>query len=267
MKTLNENKCSPRIVYAGDRDIGVWVLKFILENGVNPLALLISDDKRATHSNELLGLCGHLDSSQILKGDEFRTENGVALLKKLKPDYIICVHFPYIFPGNILKIPKYGVMNLHPAFLPYNRGWNTPTWAIYDDTPYGATLHFMNEQVDAGDIIHQKQIEISPKDTADSLYHRVKLLEFEVFKECWEDLIKYNYKTKKQEIEAGSIYKKGDIESIRLINLNEEIKAENLIKKLKALTTNNIKESAYFKTKDKVYRIQVHIEEDNNLKL
>ena len=79
------------------------------------------------------------------------------MLEQLSLDYIICVHFPYIVPREILSIPKYGVTNLHPAYLPYNLGWHTPSWAILENTPIGATLHYMDECVDTGDIIHQKK--------------------------------------------------------------------------------------------------------------
>ena len=253
----------PKIIYAGDRDISVWALEYIIQQGLKPLALLTSDETRATHADELMAHCDYLDKSHILKGNQFRTNEGMKLLEKLSPDYIICVHFPYIIPKDVLEIPKYGVLNLHPAYLPYNRGWHTPTWAIWDNTPYGATLHFMDEMVDAGDIINQKRIEIHPDDTADSLYKRVKLTELEVFKEAFPTLLSCTYNRKPQTIENGSIHKKMDIDSIQFIDLNEQIKVDDLIRQLRALTTNDISESAYFKIKEKSYRIQLHVEEDN----
>ncbi|MBP1908191.1 methionyl-tRNA formyltransferase [Methanolobus bombayensis] len=258
---MNKNDY-PRIVYAGDRDISQWVLEFILENGVKPIALMVSDKNKATHDKDLLELCDYLESQNVLEGSKFRTGESIQKLKELEPDYIICVHFPYVVPKEVLEIPKYGVLNLHPAYLPYNRGWNTPTWAIYDGTPYGATLHFMNEGMDAGDIIHQKGIEIMPDDTADSLYQKVKMTEFELFKESWESLVHNTYTLKKQDLNKGTIYKKADIESIQFIDLSENVNTGDLIRLFRALTTSNIKESAYFEVDGKRYRIQIHIEED-----
>jgi len=256
------NKREPRIIYAGDRDISVWVLKFMISRGVKPIALMVSDKNRATHDSELIGLCSHLGQSEILRGSDFRAEAGKNLIKSLNPDYIICVHFPYIVPKEILEIPKEGVLNLHPAYLPYNRGWHTPTWAIFEGTPYGATLHFMDEGVDTGDIVHQKKIDILPTNTADTLYERVKNLEFDVFKESWESLVCKNY-SRKHQTKTATVHKKSDIESIQCIDLKKEIKAEELIKHLRALTTNDIKESAYYCVKGKKYRIQVNIFEDD----
>jgi len=252
----------PRIIYAGDRDIAVWVLKFIIDSGVRPLALLLPDENKATYSKELIDLCSHLDASKILKGEQFKNKQGINLIKEIKPDFIICVHFPHIIPKEILKIPKQGVINLHPAYLPYNRGWHTATWAILDETPYGATLHFMDENIDTGDIIHQKKISILPSDTADTLYKRVKKLEYEVFKEAWPLLLTGKYKRIPQP-KIGSFHKKSNILSLQRISPNQYIKAEELIKKLRALTTNNIKEGAYFELNGKKYRIQIKIVEDD----
>lgn len=253
-----------KIVYAGDRDIAVRVLHFIIAQGIKPAALIISDRKRATHAGKLVKLCAHLDRAYVLEGDCFRTERGIRLLKKIKPDYIICVHFPYIFPKELLEIPKRGVINLHPAYLPYNRGWHTSTWAIWEKTPYGATLHFIDEGIDTGDIIYQKQIEIRPEDTAHTVYKRVKKLELEVFKGAWLSILTGAYSRKPQSRGQGTFHSGKDIQSIQHVDINERIKAEDLIRRLRALATNNAKESAYFKVNGKLCRMKIHIAREND---
>lgn len=259
MGKISTDKESTKIVYAGDREISVRVLRFIVQQGVSPVALMIPDEKGATHAKKLLSYCNYLEKSCILKGDQFRREYGINLLKELKPDYILCIHFPYVFPTEVLQIPKHGVVNLHPAYLPYNRGWHTPTWAIWEGTPYGATLHFMDEGMDTGDIIHQKQIEILPNDTADTLYKRVMKLEFEVFKEAWPSLVSSTYSRKPQPLKEGSAHKKIDITSIQPVDLDKSVKSGDLIRLLRALTTNNTKESAYFEADGKLYRMQLRV--------
>lgn len=250
---------SLRIVFAGDRDVSVSILRFIIQQGVKPICLLISDDDRATNSQELVAYCSYLNATRILKGNQFRTKDSMNFLRKLKVDYIISIHFPYVFPKEVLGIPKCGVLNLHPAYLPHNRGWHTPSWAIWEGTPYGATLHFMDEGIDTGDIIHQKQIEVLPDDTADSLYQRVKRLEFEVFQEAWPSIVSHAYTRKPQSPKEGTTHRSADIASIQPVDLNAQVKAGDLIRLLRALTTNNIKESAYFEADGKRYRIQLRI--------
>ena len=251
-----------RIVYAGDREISVKILKFIIEQGVRPLALIVPDRKNSSHAEELITLCSFLDNTRIFTGPRLDNKKLITFLKGLHLDYIICVHFPYIIPSDMLEIPKLGVLNLHPAYLPYNRGWHTPTWAIHSGTPYGATLHFMSEAVDGGDIIHQKSLHVLPEDTAHTLYQRVLDVEIEVFKEAWPSLVSGSYVRNSQPENVGTFHKKRDIKSLQELHLEEKIPAGDLITRLRALTTNNIDEAAYFKIDQEKYRVQISIRKE-----
>ncbi len=173
-----------RYAFAGDRDISVAVLKYLIENGYRPSALLLSEKEKATHAHELCEIA-NLEKELIFYGNAFGQEENQNILKGLDLDYIIGIHFPYLVSSEVLNIPKIGFLNLHPAYLPFNKGWHTPTWAIIEKTSYGATLHFMAQQLDNGDIIHQKICPVLPFDTADTLYRRVKEIELEVFKESF----------------------------------------------------------------------------------
>lgn len=166
---------------------------------------------------------------------------------------------------EILDIPKFGFINLHPAYLPYNRGWHTPSWAILENTPIGGTLHFMNEGIDSGDIILQKSIEILPTYTANSLYQAVKLCEIEVFKEAWPTLLNGSYKRIKQDFTYGSAHTKKELltDDIQKIDLDKKYTARELLNKMRALTTSSLEEASYFDINGKKYRIQVQIYEAN----
>ena len=158
------------------------------------------------------------------------------------------------------------MLNLHPAYLPFNRGWHTPSWAILTNTPIGGTLHFMDEDIDTGDIIHQKQVEVLPTDTADILYQRIMETEYEVFKEALPALINNSYHRKSQKNIKGSTHKREDLlsENLRKLNLDEDMKIGELLKLLRALTTNRIDESAYFEINGSKYYIQVKTTIDEN---
>ncbi len=253
-----------RIVFAGDRDISVWVLKHILGDGLKPVALLVPESSRASHADELLALCSFLEPGRVLRGRQFREPEGVALLSRLDLDYIICVHFPYMVSEEVLSIPRVGVLNLHPAYLPYNRGWHTPSWAILEETAAGATLHFMDEGTDTGDIVHQKRLEVSWGDTAHSLYQRLKQLEREVFKEAWPELVSHSYERTPQNPNEGTFHKRAQLltQDVRRIDLAAMVNAGDLVRRLRALTTNGVDEAAYYETDGKRYRIQVLIEEE-----
>jgi methionyl-tRNA formyltransferase len=250
-------------IFAGDRDISVWVLEILINSGFMPSALLISEDGTATHASQLIQMSG-LQREFIFKGKEFEQPESTQFIKDLMPDFIIGIHFPYIIKRAILEIPKKGCINLHPSFLPFNRGWHTPSWAILEKTPIGATLHFMSEGLDSGDVIHQRRLEIEPQDTANSLYQKLKELELKVFIEALPSLISSTFQRTPLNISNGTIHKREELfdGEIQRIDLDRSYKASDFIDKLRALTTSIWNESAYFEKNGKKYYLRIEIIKD-----
>ena len=122
--------------------------------------------------------------------------------------------------------------------------------------------HFMDEGLDTGDIVCQERIEIGLDETADELYQRVKRLELAIFKKAWPCLMSYKYERQKQKAKAGTMHCKKDIKTIQPIALNRHVKTEEVIRQLRALTTNDIREAAYFKINNKIFRVQIKIKKD-----
>lgn len=254
----------PRFAFAGDRDIAVRVLDYLVETGARPAALLVPDPARASHAAALVARCPHLDGRAVFRGRAFREPEAVEALRGLELDFILSVHFPYVVPPEVLGVPRIGVLNLHPAYLPYNRGWHTPTWAILEETPVGATLHFMDEGVDSGDVVHQRRLEVSPGDTANALYPRLKDLEFEVFREAWPHLVTGTYRRSAQAHDAGTAHRRADLfhPSVQRIGLEERVRPKDLLRRLRALTTSRVDEAAYYEVDGVRYRVQVVIHEE-----
>jgi methionyl-tRNA formyltransferase len=245
-----------KYAFAGNREISVKILNLLISNNYKPSALLLCDETIASHNSALIEVAGLTEN--IIIGNAFKEDNNVQRLKTLELDYIIGIHYPYLIPLSILSIPKIGFLNLHPAYLPFNKGWHTPSWAIMENTPYGATLHFMAEQLDAGDIIHQKQCEVYPNDTANSLYLRVLDLEYEVFKEALPDLVSL-MPNRTPQVLAGTSHNRAHLKKIQKLDLDKLYKAEEIIDRLRALTTNKIEEATYFEKDGERYFIQVNI--------
>ena len=92
-------------------------------------------------------------------------ENAVETMKARKPGIGIIACFGKIIPENILKIPKYGFLNVHPSLLPKWRGPSPVRSALNaGEAKTGVTIHITTSKVDAGDIIAQKKFLISPND-------------------------------------------------------------------------------------------------------
>ncbi len=249
-----------KYVFAGDRDISLNVLNFFITKGFYPEALFVTKKEKASHAGQLIK-ASKLHPSKIFEGNDFRSPKALELLSKIKPDYIFGIHFPYIIPSDILEIPKVGFLNLHPAYLPYNRGWHTPSWAIEEKTPIGATLHFMNEKLDLGDIVARKEFKIMPYHTANDLYVKLKQVEFELIKDSFDSIINLNLKRLKQNGSDGTMHVKKDLYKYngRNLQLDKTVKVDDLLATLRAFSTNDPKEAAYFYDNGKKYAVQVTI--------
>ncbi len=251
----------PRIGFGGDRAIAIRVLDFLLDEGVVPAFLVVADGDGASHAEVLRDHFGRAGGRVVYEGKQFLEGVSVEEMRGMALDFIILVHLQLKLPKVILDIPRKGVLNLHPAFLPDNRGWHTPSWAILNQTRFGATLHFMSEGIDEGDIVHQRETPVEASDTADTLYQRALELELEVFREAWSGLVSNQYSRTRQPEGDWPAHRKRDLaaQEIQKVEMEEQVRAGELIRRLRALTTNRIEEACYFEQNSQKYRIQVSI--------
>jgi len=77
------------------------------------------------------------------------------------------------------------VVNLHIAYLPFNRGSDPNLWSLLEDTPKGVTIHYVDEGVDTGDVIARRQLEFGDDETLASTYAALQAAMLELFREQW----------------------------------------------------------------------------------
>lgn len=132
---------------------------------------------------------------------------------KGKADLWISVHWPHIFTKKEIAIPSLGIVNVHNSYLPWNKGAHACTWALVDETPHGATMHWIDEGIDTGPILIQRRVEIEAQDTAESLYQKTALVEFEIFQMGMDMILTGNARKIKQP-SGGSFHYKRDFERL-----------------------------------------------------
>ncbi len=99
-----------------------------------------------------------------------QNEELCAKLEAIHPDAIIVVGYGRIIPSWMLQLPEYGNINLHASLLPKYRGAAPIQWAIANgETVTGVTTMRIDEGLDTGDILLQKEMAIAPEDTAETL--------------------------------------------------------------------------------------------------
>lgn len=106
--------------------------------------------------------------------DNIKTEEFYKFVRGLKPDIILSVTCPKLIKKELLDIPPLGCINVHCSLLPEGRGNDPAFWSLYQGHKVtGITIHYMDEEMDNGDIISQTVFAISPKDTLESLYRKI----------------------------------------------------------------------------------------------
>lgn len=140
--------------------------------------------------------------------DVVYTEQKVDLIivKEHKPDIIISYNYRYLLPPEIIEYPGYGCINLHVSLLPWNRGAYPNVWSFLEDTPKGVTIHYIDEGIDTGNIIIQKEVFLDEnKETLKSSYEVLHREIQVLFKENWYK-IKNNELNSSPQVGRGSIH-------------------------------------------------------------
>jgi len=98
----------------------------------------------------------------------------IDIINKIKPDVICVVAYGKIIPKEILEIPKYGCINVHPSLLPKYRGPAPIQWSILNgDEKTGVSTMYLDEGMDSGDIILQEETKINVDETSGELWKRL----------------------------------------------------------------------------------------------
>lgn len=167
-------------------------------------------------------------------------------------DLVISYHCRQLFPEKLVHNLR--CINIHPGFNPYNRGWYPGVFSIANGLPAGATIHEIDEKIDNGPVIAQKQITILPEDTSGTVYPKIIQAEYDLLDEWFMPMITGEYQTFLPK-ETGNLNYKKDYYGLQELDTEEKTTAGELIDKLRALTHPPFK-NAYFiddKTGDRIY--------------
>jgi UDP-4-amino-4-deoxy-L-arabinose formyltransferase/UDP-glucuronic acid dehydrogenase (UDP-4-keto-hexauronic acid decarboxylating) len=97
-----------------------------------------------------------------------------------KPDIISSVYYRYIVKQHVIDLCNGKIFNVHPSLLPNHRGCSAVPWSIIDgDTYSGITYHYIDKEIDTGNIIFQISTLIDKNETQKSLYDRLMKIGFD----------------------------------------------------------------------------------------
>lgn len=156
-------------------------------------------------------------------------------------DMIFSLHCKQIFPSKLVNHVK--CINVHPGLNPNNRGWFPQVFSIINSLPCGATIHEIDEHLDHGPIICQKEVKIEMWDTSLTAYNKILDAEIELLSENLLNILNYEYETTVKE--EGNLNLKKDFDDLCKIDLDDRDTFRNHINKLRALTHGDYA-NAYF---------------------
>ncbi len=168
-----------KTIFFGTPDFAAIILEKLIKAGFIPQAVVCNPDKPVSRKQILtppqvkvlaqkygLPVYQPKDKTELLE-----------IIKNLQPDLAIVAAFSMIFPKEVLAVPKYGFINIHPSLLPCWRGPTPIQSAILNgDKETGITLFLIDEEVDHGPILARRESPITNNDDYDTLSRKLSEL-------------------------------------------------------------------------------------------
>jgi methionyl-tRNA formyltransferase len=192
-----------KIVFMGTPEFSVPSLQALLDNDFRVVAVYTQPDRKVGRGQQVaasavkqLALARGLNIIQI---EKFSKEGNIERLAELAPELIVVAAFGIILPAVVLQLPRYGCINVHPSLLPRYRGASPVATAILrGDNMTGVTIMLLDEGMDTGHILNQKEVPISDEDTTGTLGTKLSKIGAEMLVETLPLWIEGRIKTREQ---------------------------------------------------------------------
>jgi methionyl-tRNA formyltransferase len=166
-----------RIVFMGTPEAAVPTLRRLLE-GHEIVAVWTQPDKPSGRGNKLsappVKVLAQLLGLKTYQPEKIRTEEAKSLFASHNADLAVVVAYGRILPAEFLAAPKRGCINVHFSLLPLYRGAAPVNWAMINgEEKTGVTTMFIEEELDSGPILLQRETQIGEMETAPELMARL----------------------------------------------------------------------------------------------
>ena len=189
-------------------NIGIAGLKALIKHGYDIIAVFTSEDDPGENCwFESVTNWAAQRNFPVYTPEEINSPQWIEKIKEFKPDIIFSFYYRKMIASDILAIPRYGAFNLHCSLLPSYRGRCPVNWVLINgENKTGVSLHYMIDKPDAGDIVGQKEVAISFRDTAKTLYDKLCRTTALLLDELLPQMKAGRIPRHKQNLEAGSYF-------------------------------------------------------------
>lgn len=141
----------------------------------------------------------------LVQPESIKEQEFIEMIRRISPDFIVVAAYGKILPPQLLSIPKKAPVNVHASLLPKYRGPAPIQWAIINGEKItGVTTMIMDEGVDTGPILLQRETEILPEENAEELERRLSVVGGELLIETLNGLLSGTIKPRAQDHENAS---------------------------------------------------------------
>ena len=191
-----------RIVFMGTPDFAVAILKRLVEDNYTIVGVVTAPDKPAGRGRKITESAVKKYAKEqnlfLLQPTNLKSNDFINKLKEVKATLQVIVAFRML-PKIVWEIPIYGSFNLHASLLPSYRGAAPIHWAIINgEEKTGVTTFFIDEKIDTGEIILQKEILIHKDEIVGELHDRLMILGATLVSETVSNIRDNKVSTKKQ---------------------------------------------------------------------
>ena len=225
-----------KIAFFATADFGIETLKAILNSPHEISAIITNPPKPAGRGLHLRKSPVNIfaeenNLSPIFTPQNLKDEKFIVDLKKIDADLFLVVAFS-ILPKVIFEIPKFGTYNIHAALLPAFRGPAPIQRAIESGaTQTGVSIFRIDNGIDTGDVVLQRECRILPDDDAPTLYEKLSVLGAKTFMEALQKIesgvVEYKIQDKSLATKAPALKKEEAI-------INWQDTAKHLANKVRA---------------------------------
>ena len=176
-----------KIIFIGTSEFGAIILERLVKSTNQPFLVISAPDKAAGRKQIVASpqVAALAKRHKIPVVQPERISHSSEEIKKLSPDLIVLAAYGQIIPENILAVPKYGSINVHPSLLPLWRGPSPIQHAILNgDKKTGVTIMKMTTELDAGPILLQKEIEMTGQEDFRELHDELARIAAELLNEA-----------------------------------------------------------------------------------
>jgi len=197
-----------RAVVFGYHNVGCRCLAVLIGGGVDVTLVVTHEDDPGEEIwfGSVAGLARRHEVPVITPVDPNK-DAVVSRVEALRPDFVFSFYYRKMLGPRLLALPGRGALNMHGSLLPRYRGRVPVNWAVIrGEAETGATLHYMVEKPDAGDIVDQQAVPILPDDTAGEVFDKVTVAAEMVLYRSLPGLLAGTAPRRPQDLTLGSYF-------------------------------------------------------------